>query len=132
MRKLLLTSSFILIVPFAVQAKNLDLTNFNCQGSAEFGKIIINQVKVQNKDVSLIYTINSKTKIQNYVLTERKKNGVTDQNTPAYFIGATRSGDVNDYEDISLPHLGAYKNGIMSEIAFNVEGQRVFGTVECK
>lgn len=110
----------------------LNFKNFSCSGDAEYGEVIINKVEVIEKNVSITFTLNGVTSTQKYILTELKRNGVTDINKTAYFIGATKSGAKNDYEDMSLPHLGLYKTGMGSEIAFNIKGQRVFGTVSCK
>ena len=133
MKSFLLLSTVIFIsVANIANAGGLILQSFTCKGEAEYGKIIINQVNVNQKNVSITFTKETKS-TQNYILTETSKNGSTDANNTAYFIGATKSGANDDYEDMSLPHLGLYKDGkIGSEIAFNINGQRVFGTVECK
>lgn len=114
-------------------AASFDLNKFACSGSAEYGKVIINSVTVVKTAVAITYTVDQKTATNKYILTEKMKNGSTDANKTAYFIGATKTGDVKDYEDMSLPHLGLYKDGSYgSEIAFNIDGLRVFGTVNCR
>jgi hypothetical protein len=109
-----------------------NIKNFLCTGEAESGTIIIDEISVYQNNVAITFSKDKKY-IQSYILTERMKNGYTDANNTAYFIGATKSGAKNDYEDMSLPHLGLYKNGsIGSEVAFNLNGKRVFGSVICK
>lgn len=117
--------------PFA-NASDLDLNDFTCSGTAEYGNVIINEVRLIRDSISITFTVAESQSTQSYVLTERHANGSTDAAETAYFIGATKSGAKNDYDDIALPHLGLYKSGIGSEIAFNINGMRVFGTVECK
>jgi hypothetical protein len=114
------------------QASDINLKSFTCSGSVEYGKIIINSVVVNQNAVSITFTKDTQ-ETQNYILTERFKNGSTDAHSAAYFIGATKSGAKNDYDDMALPHLGLYKDGkIGSEISFTIKGLRVFGTVNCK
>lgn len=133
MKSFLFLSAFTLLSTVnVVNASEINLKNFSCTGEAEYGKIIINEVIVKQNEVSIVFTVDGAKSTQNYILTERMKNGTTDANKTAYFIGATKSGAKNDYEDMSLPNLGLYKNGSGSEITFNVKGQKVFGTVQCK
>jgi len=104
----------------------------SCKGQAEFNKIQIQELLLSSSIIHLKYKVNGSAFEKQYFTTEfMKKNGKTDLREPAYFIGGTESGNKNDYEDISLPHYGNYKDGLGSEVAFNHDGQRVFGDVLC-
>lgn len=133
MKLFLFLSSFTILSTLSfANARELNLNKISCTGEAENGAIIINEVSVKQNNVSIMFTLAGLKSTQNYIITERMKNGTTDARNAAYFIGATKSGDKNDYEDMSLPRLGLYKDGLGSEITFNVKGSRVFGTVKCK
>jgi len=130
MRSILVLS--ILAFSANLLAAKVNLSAFTCTGSAEYGNVQITNISVKNLNVLITYSVDNKFTTQKYILTEKNRNGSTDINQPAYFIGATKSGDKNDYDDMSLPHLGQYKDGFGSEVAFNIKGNRVFGTVTCQ
>ncbi len=108
--------------------------SFVCSGQAEYNKILIQKLVISEKEFNIDYSVSGVSFSQHYLTTEYlQKNGSTDANKTAYFMGATKSGQKKDYDDISLPHFGIYRNGgLGSEIAFNHNGDRVFGTVDCK
>lgn len=108
-------------------------TTISCRGLAEFGKIEILNLEITSSKISLTYTDESSYPIvQKFITTEYMvRNGTTASGRSAYFIGGTKSGAKNDYNDIALPHLGLEKNILTSDLAFNHNGRRVFGTVKC-
>ncbi len=131
--KSLIILSSLLIGSVSVAAPGFNLNFFTCSGTAEYGAVQIHGLQVAGNQVTLVYSVKGgKAITKKYLLTERVLNGTTDIRMPAYFIGATASGQKNDYEDVSLPHLGQYKQGIGSDIAFNDGNSRVFGSVSCR
>lgn len=114
-------------------AANAASPTFQCSGQAEYNKIIIQKLTISSKSVMLRYSVNGGQSITaNYITTEfLQRNGTTDNSKPAYLIGATKSGTSKDYDDIAMPHFGVYKSGLGSEIAFNYNSDRVFGTISC-
>ena len=127
---ILVVTSLITILSVAANAAS---PTFQCSGQAEYNKIIIQDLTISNKNVTLRYSVNGGESITvNYITTEfLQRNGTTDISKPAYMIGATKSGSAKDYEDIAMPHFGVYKSGLGSEIAFNYNSDRVFGTISC-
>lgn len=105
-----------------------------CMGDAEFGKIKIEELTIKSKMISLRYTVaeTAKPVVKTYTITENFLNKQsTDARKPSLFIGATESGKKDDFNDIALPTLGVHLSGLGSEVAFNHESNRVFGTVSC-
>lgn len=102
-----------------------------CEGEAEDGKIRIVQLTISDEAVRLVYSAEEQVTVKAYWVTEWKRNGHTDVHQPAFFIGGTSSGRLDDSDDIALPHLGWHKTGIGSEVAFNHDSNRVFGNVNC-
>ena len=105
-----------------------------CSGKAEGGSIQIQNLTITPQKIDLKYSVDGGASIsRSYIVTEYFiKNGTTDLHKQAYFIGGSKSGAKNDYEDIALPAYGQYKSGVGSHIAFNHGGNRVFGVVGCK
>lgn len=130
-KKMLLTITCLLTI-LSTGAKAASPT-FQCTGQAEYNKIIIQALTISNKKVSLQYSVNGGESITaNYITTEfLQRNGTTDISKPAYMIGATKSGNIKDYEDISMPHFGVYESGLGSEVTFNYNSDRVVGTISC-
>ena len=75
-----------------LRAIEFDLKNFTCSGVAEYGQVVIDQVRVNQENVSITFSVAGIKSTQNYILTERIKNGLTDANNKAFFIGASKSG----------------------------------------
>lgn len=121
------------VIGFLVSSSAFATGNIICNGQAEGGSIQIQNLFISKEQMLLKYSVDGGEVIaRKYIVTEYfQKNGSTDLRKQAYFIGATKSGSLNDHEDIALPHYGLYKSGLGSEIAFNHENQRVFGTVNC-
>jgi hypothetical protein len=108
-------------------------TVVTCKGKAEYGAVDIKNLVIDQKTIIIQYSVSGGPVLQKaYITTEYfQKNGNTDANQQAYMIGGTKTGAKTDYEDISLPHYGKGRSGLGSEIAFNHEGKRMFGTVLC-
>ena len=124
---------YLLTILFTSTAALASDPSFLCSGQAEYNKIIITQVLISKKEITIQYRANGANFSKSYITTEfLEKNGSTDLNKSAYFIGGTKSGLKKDYDDISLPHFGQYRTGLGSEIAFNHDSNRVFGTVDCQ
>ncbi len=127
---LMMVTSLVTILSSGAHAAS---PTYTCTGQAEYNKIIIQQLTISHKNVILRYSVNGGESITaNYITTEfMQRNGTTDISKPAYMIGATKSGSAKDYEDIAMPHFGVYESGLGSEIAFNYNSNRVFGTISC-
>lgn len=105
-----------------------------CKGTAEFGEVKISNLVITEKEIVVDYIDRNKTPHRKKFKTVEymQKNGKTDINEQAYFIGGSVSGDANDYNDISIAHYGKYQNGLGSDIAFSHEDVRYVGDVQCE
>ena len=105
-----------------------------CNGQADYGRIEITSLVISDDSIVLKgKDLRAMTSFQkSYVIIEENDNFYTDLNKPALFIGANTSGDPEDYsDDMSLSRLGMHRSGFGSDIAFELDGKRVFGEVKC-
>jgi hypothetical protein len=112
-------------------ATNLGIS---CSGQAEYNQFKISKLTINNKKIVITYSKKDLGVVtKEYITTEFlvPNGGLTDTGGKTVFIGGTKSGRKDDYDDISLPHYGVYKSGLGSEIAFNHGAERIFGTVNC-